>query len=312
MATVPYLARYRGDDLLRGVGHVVGGDDRQAGVRENLPADVLVRALHPHDQRHRQVGFTHRGDDAVGDGVALHDAAEDVDQDALHLRILQHDLERLGDLLGGCAAADVEEVRGLGAEQLDGVHGRHREPGAVHEAADVAVERDVRKIELRRLDLGGVLLVEVAHGDDVGMPEERIRIEVELGVERDHAAVAGDDQRVDLRERRVGFVERAVQALQHRAALRDAARGDAYPARDVVGIGIGETLERIDEHAMYLLRRLRGDRLDIHAAFGARHQAHALRHAVDHHGDVELLPDVRAFLDQQPADFLPRRSRSGA
>ena len=169
-----------------------------------------------------------------GDRVAAHDAAEDVDEDALDLRVAQHDLERLGDLLRRRAAADVEEVRRLAAEQLDRVHRRHREPGAVDEAADVAVERDVREIELRRLDLRRVLLVEVAHLDDVRMAEQRVAVEVELRVERDHLAVAGEDQRIDLGERRVGLVEHLVQALEQLARLRDAGLRNADPARDFV------------------------------------------------------------------------------
>jgi hypothetical protein len=92
----------------------------------------------------------------------LHDAAEDIDQDALDLGVLEHDLEGFGDLLGGRTAADVEEVGRLGAEQLDRVHGGHGQTGAVHQAADVAVERDVGEVELGGLDLVGVFFVEVA------------------------------------------------------------------------------------------------------------------------------------------------------
>ena len=103
---------------------------------------------------------------------------------AFDLRVLQHDLERLGHLLGRGAAADVEEVGRLAAEQLDGVHGRHRQAGAVDQAADVAVELDVGEVELAGLDLGRVFLVQVALGDDLGMAEQRVGVEVELGVER--------------------------------------------------------------------------------------------------------------------------------
>ena len=85
---------------------------------------------------------------------------------AFSFGLRQHDLERLGHLLGRRAAAHVEEVRGLAAVELDDVHRRHREPRAVHEAADVAVELDVVEIELRGLDLGRVFLVEVAQRDD--------------------------------------------------------------------------------------------------------------------------------------------------
>ena len=40
-----------------------------------------------------------RRDDALGEHVAAHDAAEDVDEDGLHVRVGQDDLEGLGDLL---------------------------------------------------------------------------------------------------------------------------------------------------------------------------------------------------------------------
>ena len=49
---------------------------------------------------------------------------------------------------------------------------------------------------------------------------------------------------------------------------------------------------------------MRGDFLDVHAAFGTRHQANALGPAVDHHADVEFFFDVRAFFNQQATDFL--------
>src|SRR5690606_11443096 len=133
-----------------------------------------------------------------GDHVAAHDATEDVDEDGLEVGVAQHDLEGLGDLLGGRAAADIEEVRGFATEQLDGVHGGHRQARAIDEAADVAIELDVGEVELRRLDLGRVFLVDVAHRDDVGMAVERVVIEIELGIERNDGAITGEDQGIDL------------------------------------------------------------------------------------------------------------------
>jgi hypothetical protein len=59
---------------------------------------------------------------------------------ALHLVVGQDQLEGLGHALLGGAAADVEEVGRLAAVQLDHVHGRHRQAGAVDHAADVAVQ----------------------------------------------------------------------------------------------------------------------------------------------------------------------------
>src|ERR1700712_894950 len=42
--------------------------------------------------------------------------------------------------------ADVEEVRRTAAVVLHEIHRRHRETGAVHDAADVAVELDERQV----------------------------------------------------------------------------------------------------------------------------------------------------------------------
>src|SRR5690606_35167558 len=125
---------------------VVGGGDGQAGVLQELLARVHVRALEAHDHRHLDVDFLDRGDDAFGNHVAAHNAAEDVDEDRLHVVRRQDQLERLGHALLGGAAADVEEVRGRAAFQLDHVHRRHRQARAVDHAADVAVHGHVVQV----------------------------------------------------------------------------------------------------------------------------------------------------------------------
>ena len=147
-----------------------------------------VGAFHADDQRHREPDLPRRLHDALGEHVAAQDAAEDVDEDRLHRRVGEDDLEGRLHLLGVGAAADVEEVGGLAAGGLDGVHGRHGEAGAVHHAADVAVERDVAEVVLRRLDLARVLLVRVAQLAQVRVAEERVVVEADLGVERDQVA----------------------------------------------------------------------------------------------------------------------------
>jgi len=54
-------------------------------------------------------------DDAVGDGVALHNASEDVDQDGLHLGMGRKDLEGSLHLLNVGTPSDIEEVGRLSA-----------------------------------------------------------------------------------------------------------------------------------------------------------------------------------------------------
>src|SRR6185437_16902475 len=89
-----------------------------------------------------------RVDDAVGDQIATHDPAEDVHQDGADLRIGEDELECRGDAFGGSASAHVQEIRRLPAVQLDQIHGRHRQPGAVHHARDIPVEGDVVQVVL--------------------------------------------------------------------------------------------------------------------------------------------------------------------
>ena len=73
------------DDLLRAVGHVGRGDDVEPALGEHLLAELDVRALEAHDERHLEPDLLDRRDHARGDRVALHDAAEDVDEDRLHV-----------------------------------------------------------------------------------------------------------------------------------------------------------------------------------------------------------------------------------
>ena len=186
-------------------------------MRPEFADDLLalfdVGAFEAHDQRNLKADRLYRRDHAARDDVAFHDAAEDVDQDALHLRVGGDDLERRRHLLLGGAAADVEEVRRLLAVELDDVERRHGEAGAVDHAADGAVERDVGEVVLRGLDFLLVLLGQVAQRDDVRMPVERVGVERDLGVEAAQVPVLGDDQRVD---------------LQHLHVLRDEGRYRAW------------------------------------------------------------------------------------
>ena len=161
--------------LVAGFGHGVGADDGQADFGQHLLAQFLVGALHAHHQRHLQVHRLAGGDHALAMVSHFMMPPKMLTRMALTLGFLEHDLEGLGDLLGGGAAADVEEVGRLAAEQLDGVHGRHRQAGAVDQAADVAVQADVGEVELAGLDLGRIFFVEVAQATISGWRNSALR-----------------------------------------------------------------------------------------------------------------------------------------
>src|SRR5512141_1189296 len=149
------------DDFLRRVAHVGRGNDVELCRRENLLPLFHVRPLEPDDQGNREAQVLRRRHHAFGDDVAPHDPAEDVHEDRLHLRVGKDEAEGVGHLLDARAASHVEEVRRVPAAALDHVHRGHRQPRAVHHAADVAVEADVGEVVVRRLRLRRVLLVEV-------------------------------------------------------------------------------------------------------------------------------------------------------
>src|SRR5512143_1656754 len=106
-----------------------------------------------------------RIDDALRPFLAARDAAEDVDEDALHALVEVDDLERGSHHVRVGAAADVEEVGGLAADLVDDVERGHGQPGTVGDDADRPLEPDVLEImragELLALVelLGGPVLV---------------------------------------------------------------------------------------------------------------------------------------------------------
>ena len=175
----------RRDRLRRRVVERVGGDE--VGLGEDRLGLLGVGADDADDHRHVARQRLARLDDAAGDLVAAGDAAEDVDEDRPHVRVVEDDPERRGHAIGLGAAADVEEVRRLAAGELDEVHRGHRQAGAVDHAADRAVELDEADAGLARRDLRRLLLVEVAHRLEVGVARERRVVEHDLGVERQRA-----------------------------------------------------------------------------------------------------------------------------
>ncbi len=144
------------------VAEVVGALHVEPRARQQLLPLFDLAAVHADHDRQGAVDLGGRFDDPLGDDVAAHDAAEDVDEDPLDVAVLENDLEGLGDLFAGRSAADVEEVGRLAAVLIEHVEGRHGQTGAVDHAADVAGQLDVgevvfaggdfQRVELRVVD----------------------------------------------------------------------------------------------------------------------------------------------------------------
>ena len=210
---------------------------RPASARMRCPSSALV------PERRTTIGTgtvdsLQRFGDALRHDVAAGDAAEDIDEDRAHVRVGGDEAERLGHLIGAGAAADVEEVGRLAAVELHRVHRGHRQPGAIDDAADVAVELDERDAGLARVELGRVFRVEIAQRLERGMTEQGVVVDGHLGVERQPVALRGQDEGVDLGERRVffqiGVVELPARSSRTRRPGRRRVRAQsrsAAPAR---------------------------------------------------------------------------------
>src|SRR3569833_113419 len=178
---------------VHGVDH---GHQRVVRLGEDPPALLHVVAGETDDLRLGGLVAEQlqRGDDAVGDGVAGGDPAEDVDEHALDGGVGQDDVQAVGHHLGRGATTDVEEVGRLHATELltgvgDDVQRAHDQARAVADDADLAVELDVVEAlllgrGLQRVGGGGVL-----EGGVLGVPEAGVLVEGDLRVQREDGAV---------------------------------------------------------------------------------------------------------------------------
>src|SRR5262249_28396120 len=141
-----------GDNLVGGFFHGVGDYEVQPRFHQDFFAFVHVGAFEAQYDRQLQVRFACGLNDTVGERVHAQDSAEDIDQHSFDVFVAEQNLEGVSDLLGVGATADIKKVCGHAAGVLDDVHGRHGEAGAVHHAADAAIELDVVQAVFRGLD----------------------------------------------------------------------------------------------------------------------------------------------------------------
>ena len=76
--------------------------------------------------------------------------------------------------------------------ELDQIHGRHRETGAVDHARDVAIQRDIVEIVLAGLVLLFVFLAGVAPLQQSLLSKQRVAVQIDLGIQRHQPAVGSD------------------------------------------------------------------------------------------------------------------------
>src|SRR5579885_1080607 len=170
------------DNLAGSILEIAGRNNIKAGPGENFLAESHVGSLEPHDQRHAKPGLLNRRNNPLGDHIAFHDAAEDIDEDSSDPLIGGDELESLHHPVFRRAAADVEKIRRLAAIKLDDVHRRHRKARAVNHAADRTIKRDVIQFVFCGFDLLRIFFAQIAQSRNARMTVERVVVEGYFGV----------------------------------------------------------------------------------------------------------------------------------
>ena len=280
---------------MSGVGDVGCSDQWQLGLDEKFAAGLHVRALEADDERNWKLDGFYRIDDSLSDDVAFHDAAENIDEDRFHALVGNQNFKGLGDLLLGGAAADIEEVRRLAPVVLDDVHRGHGQAGTIHEAGDISIEPDVAQIRFRGLDLAGVFLLDIAVVPNLGVAEERVVVKIEFGIQREHVAAFGNDERVHLDHRAVAADEKLVEIRKKFAGETHLAGRHAKKFCQLAGLKRKQTVKRIHRHPDNFLGAVLGHGFDVDPALGARDNHRCGNRAVDENGEVELAVDLNGL-----------------
>src|SRR6202453_1935310 len=192
--------------------HRLANDEVEARLLENFASLLHVGSLQAQDDGNLHVGLLGRFYDPLGQSVDAQDAAEDVDEDGLHVLVGEQDLEGVLDLLLVGAPAHVEEVGRRAAGVLDDVHGRHGQTGAVDHAGDVAIELDVIEGVLRGFHFQRIFFGGVAQFLQFLVAEDGVVVEVDLAIERQQAVVGGGDEGIDLEQGGIGLEKNFVEA----------------------------------------------------------------------------------------------------
>ena len=133
---------------------------------------------------------------------------------------------------------------------------------------------------------------------------EPVVVEVDLRVARDHAAVLGEHERVDLDEVRAVVHEQRVQRAEHRRERLAKSLGKLRVEREPAADERGVAARGIDPVFLDRVGIVLGDLFDVHAALRGDEHDGLLRRAVDRDRHVRLARDVDFLLDQQRLHFF--------
>ena len=143
----------------------------------------------------------------------------------------------------------------------------------------------------------GIFLRRIAHGGQRLLAEDRVGVDVELRVERHEIAGLGDDERIDLEQRRIALEIDAIQRHEDGLELADLRALEAESESELAALVGLQARGGIDVDAQDFLRRVFGDFFDVHAARFGGDDRNAAALAIQRERQIDLAFDVRTRLD---------------
>jgi hypothetical protein len=148
------------------------------------------------EHRYLRPKFVPGLDDALRHHVGARKGAAEIDYQAFHAGIGQHEIERNFGF-GVSLSADFKKICGTTSKMADHIHSGHCQARAVREHADIAVELDQLEAML------GTAFLKRSHDPsrtafrDLGLPVRRRVVEHKFAVERYHATISQQRQWID-------------------------------------------------------------------------------------------------------------------
>ena len=105
---------------------------------------------------------------------------------------------------------------------------------------------NIRQIELARLHFARIFFIGIAQREDIFLAKEGVAVEVHFSVEGEHLALFGDDQRIDLGQRRVALFKGAIKPLHGADELTRELSGNPQSKSDAPALKRRQTDHRID------------------------------------------------------------------
>ena len=189
--------------------------------------------------------------------------------------------------------------------QLDDVHRRHRQPRAIYQTRNAAIQPNVIQTELTRCHLTRIFLSRVPHRHHILLPVERVVIKIELRIQRHHFAILRHRQRIHFD---LGTVTLRIQIPQGREQLHRLIHQLAAQTkrrRQLPALIRLQSQRRIQRHRRDLLWRLLRHLFDVHPTLSRSDDRMRAVRAIKQNREIQFLVDINRLRDQHLAHQLP-------